>query len=127
MRVAKRVWIALLVIGFAGLAPTVHAQDSPALGKSGRFGAGIGIEPLGLGPAESWTRFGGAVGFAIVGAVQFDLGPRWAFRLPLSLDDTIRENDVAYGALALSPGLLYRWRWTSSRCSRKNGRSLRQS
>jgi hypothetical protein len=90
----------------------VHAQEVPSapLGRSGGFGKGLGLELAGLGPAESWTRFGGAGGITLHAAVQRDLGARWAFRVPLSIDLTFRGGEVAYGAIALTPGAVYRWR-----------------
>jgi hypothetical protein len=94
-----------------GLRPAL-AQVAPAIpvAKSGGLGKGIGLELVGLGPAESRTRFGGAAGISIHTAVQIDLGARWAFRLPLSADFAVRGGEVAYGALALTPGAVYRWR-----------------
>ena len=90
-----------------------HAETapSPPLGLAGGFGKGVGIDLLGLGPAESWTRFGSAAGISLTTAVQFDLGSRWAMRFPVSLDLTVQGQNVAYGALAFTPGILYRWRW----------------
>ena len=89
-----------------------HAQAAPLspLGKTGGLGKGLGLELVGLGPAEAWTRVGGAAGVSPNTAVQLDLGARWALRLPLSLDLTFRDGCVAYAAIAFTPGAVYRWR-----------------
>jgi hypothetical protein len=101
-----------LVIGLALGSRHVRAEvaSAPPLAKSGGLGKGIGIELIGLGPAEAWTRFGGAGGVSLHSAFQLDLGARWAFRVPLSVDVVFRGGEVAYGALALTPGAVYRWR-----------------
>jgi len=81
-----------------------HAQAAPLspLGKTGGLGKGLGLELVGLGPAEAWTRVGGAAGVSPNTAVQLDLGARWALRLPLSLDLTFRDGCVAYAAIAFT-------------------------
>ena len=99
---------ALLVTQAPSLAPDDLPTDLP---ESGRFGCGIGIELLGLGATQSATRFGYAGGLSLYTAVQIDMGPQWAFRLPISLDFTERAGDVAYGALAFTPGMVHRWRY----------------
>src|ERR1700704_2058870 len=102
----------LLLLPIAFEARGARAQGVPdaPLGKSGGLGKGLGLELFGLGPAESFTRFGGAGGVALHTAVQLDLGARWAFRIPLSIDLTFRGGEIAYGAIALTPGAVYRWR-----------------
>jgi hypothetical protein len=91
--------------------PQPIALPLPAtLNSSGRFHRGIGIELLGVGPVGVWTRFGSGGGIAVTTAVQLDLGPRLALRLPISADSTLRHGDAAYVGLAFSPGLVYRWR-----------------
>jgi len=102
----------VLPVAFMSSWRVAHAQADPLapLGKSGGLGKGLGLELVGLGPAEAWTRFGGAAGVALHTAVQLDLGARWALRLPLSLDLTFRDGDIAYAAIAFTPGAVYRWR-----------------
>jgi hypothetical protein len=63
-----------------------------------------------MGLAEAFTSRHTATGLYLVSAYQADLGPRWALRIPLSVDSTVRHGDAAYLALALSPGMVYRWR-----------------
>ena len=41
---------------------------------------------------------------------QFDLGPRWAFRIPISVDATFGSSPGGYAGISLTPGLVYRWR-----------------
>jgi hypothetical protein len=101
------------VLGLVAGRGAAHAQVvAPAapLAKSGGFEKGLGLELLGLGPAEAFTRFGGAGGISVTTAVQVDLGARWALRIPLSLDLVFRDGEVGYGAIAFSPGAVYRWR-----------------
>jgi hypothetical protein len=38
------------------------AEHPAALASSGGFAKGIGIEPLGVGPIEVWSRYGSATG-----------------------------------------------------------------
>jgi len=52
------------------------------------------------------TSVAGAV---VTAALQFDLGPRAAFRLPLSFAFAGSGND-SFGQLALSPTVIYRFR-----------------
>lgn len=95
-------------------ATTETAPPSLSLGRSGRFGWGAGIEVLGLGLTEAWSGGRGATGLHLLTAAQIDLGPRWALRLPLSIDSTVRDaGEVGYVALAFSPGIVHRWRTAS--------------
>jgi hypothetical protein len=100
---------ALLLAQVPGLPPDDLPTDLP---ESGRFGSGVGLELLGLGATQGATRFGYAGGLSLYTAVQFDMGPQWAFRLPISLDFTARAGNAAYGALAFTPGMVHRWRST---------------
>ena len=93
-----------------GPPPPPAPAAAGTLNSSGRFHRGIGIELLGVGPVGVWTRFGSGGGVAVTTAVQLDLGPRLALRLPVSADSTLRHGDAAYVGLAFSPGLVYRWR-----------------
>jgi hypothetical protein len=92
--------------------PTDEIADVP---KSGGLGKGFGVELLGLGPIEVASRHAFAAGLGLRVAFQFDWGAQWALRLPLSLMSSERDvaglcQDAAFGALALSPGVLYRAR-----------------
>jgi hypothetical protein len=89
-------------------APGAHAEE--ALGKSGRFGTGVGIELLGLGPVEVASAGGAGAGLGLVTALQLDLGPRWALRLPVSLDLAFSHAGASFVDLWFSPGLRYRFR-----------------
>ena len=91
-------------------APPLPPPGPDLLTKSGRFQRGIGVELLGVGAAATWTRFGTGGGVALTTAMQLDLGTNWALRLPLSIDSTVRNADIAYVGLAFSPGLVHRWR-----------------
>ena len=101
-----------LLLASAGLAraqlPAV--VESGPLPKSGLFGAGFGLELLGIGPVEVIGPAGFASGVGLTVALQFDLGPRWALRLPATLDYAGRHGDSAFLDLAFSPGILHRWR-----------------
>jgi len=91
-------------------APRVSA-DPPALGKSGRFGLGLHIE-LDFGWAEIFAPQSSLAGAVASLAFQFDLGPRWAFRLPASFV-LAGSGTASFGEFALSPSLLYRFRSTT--------------
>jgi hypothetical protein len=79
------------------------------LPRSGYFGAGVNLEPLAMGPMQAISGGGAAVGLTIQGAIQVDVGPRWALRLPLELGAG-GSGDSTFAELALTPGVLYRWR-----------------
>jgi hypothetical protein len=80
----------------------------PTLGKSGRFGLGLALE-ADLGWAEAITSKAAVAGGVVALALQFDIGPRAAFRLPLSFAFG-GSGYTLFGQLALSPALLYRFR-----------------
>jgi hypothetical protein len=96
-----------LVILLLGAGP---ALAQTALPRSGRYGAGIGLQPLSIGPVEVASAGGVEAGLGLVGALQLDLGSRWALRLPVALDFTYGHGDVSFMDLTFTPGLLYRWR-----------------
>jgi hypothetical protein len=80
------------------------------LPRSGRFGAGVGVQPLAIGLAEAISDGGGDLGLALTTAVQIDLGARWALRLPVAMDFTYGGGNGTFVDLTFTPGLLYRWR-----------------
>ncbi|RKH42930.1 hypothetical protein D7Y23_30280 [Corallococcus sp. AB050B] len=77
--------------------------------RSGRFGAGISLEPISLGPIQAFSGGRTAVGISLQAAFQVDLGARWAFRLPLEVGYG-GSGDATFSELGVTPGLLYRWR-----------------
>jgi hypothetical protein len=95
---------------------TTPVQAHPAalavvpLGKAGAFGKGIHIELLSVGAAQVVSAGGAEGGIGLATAVQFDLGPRWAFRLPIALDVTLAKKPGGFADLSITPGLLHRWR-----------------
>lgn len=100
-----------LVCALAFSAPARAASSTSApLPESGLFHAGFGVEPFGIGPVEAISKAGVAYGFSVGAALQFDLGPRFALRIPAVFDFTTRSGNTAFGQLALSPGALYRFR-----------------
>jgi hypothetical protein len=84
------------------------AQAPEPLGKSGRFGLGLSLE-ADLGWAQIFADSSSLAGATAALALQFDLGPRAAFRLPLSLVFAGSGNDE-FGQLALAPAFIYRFR-----------------
>ncbi|MBN8232616.1 hypothetical protein JYK02_34370 [Corallococcus macrosporus] len=90
----------------AVLASTANAGDVP---RSGYFGAGINLEPLALGPMQAFSGGRVAVGVTLQAALQVDLGSRWALRVPLEVG-TGGSGDSTFSEVAVTPGLLYRWR-----------------
>lgn len=90
------------------LAVLAAAPASP-LPRAGHFGAGFNVEPLALGSVQAHSAGGTAVGVSLQTALQFDLGPRWALRLPLDLG-VGGSRPANFAELGISPGLLYRWR-----------------
>jgi hypothetical protein len=84
-------------------------SSGPApLGRSGQFGVGLGIE-LALGGAAVVAPGSSSSGFHLALALQVDMGPQAAFRLPLAV--TIAgsgDNLFAYGAFV--PTFIYRFR-----------------
>jgi hypothetical protein len=92
--------------------PVVGAGPAP-LGEAGAFARGINVEILGLGPVQAIGPGGEENGIGLAVAVQLDAGPRWAFRLPLSLDVTDAISPGGFADLSITPGLLHRWRTRS--------------
>jgi len=90
--------------------PTAVPVAAAPLGKSGAFGKGINIELVMLGPAQAISAGGAEAGIGAATALQFDLGTRWAFRIPLALDFTFRGSHVGFADLSITPGILHRWR-----------------
>jgi len=84
------------------------APPPPALGRSGRFGLGIGLE-LQLGWARVFAPCGYPDGVHLALGVQADMGPRAAFRLPLSVVAT-GSGDSTLSEVSLVPAFIYRFR-----------------
>jgi hypothetical protein len=82
----------------------------PPLGKSGVFGKGINVELVSLGAVQAFSAGGAEGGAGVATTLQLDLGPRWALRLPLSLDVTVGHAHGGFADLSFTPGLLRRWR-----------------
>ncbi len=85
------------------------APPTGGVPRAGYFGAGINLEPLALGPVQAFSGGGAAIGVSFQTALQVDVGPRWAFRLPLELGGGGSGNST-FAELGLTPGLLHRWR-----------------
>ena len=88
--------------------PAPQATEPPGLGKSGRYGLGLALE-ANLGWAQALASETSVAGAVVALALQFDLGPRAAFRLPLSFAFAGSGNDI-FGQLAVSPTMIYRFR-----------------
>ena len=84
------------------------AHATELLGKSGRFGLGLSLEAE-LGWAQAFASSSSLAGATAALALQFDLGPHAAFRLPLSFVFAGSGNDE-FGQLALAPTFIYRFR-----------------
>jgi hypothetical protein len=84
------------------------AHATELLGKSGRFGLGLSLEAE-LGWAQVFASSSSLAGATAALALQFDLGPHAAFRLPLSFVFAGSGNDE-FGQLALAPTFIYRFR-----------------
>lgn len=103
-------WLAFTGAGLPPAAPAPPALAAAAsLGKAGAFGKGINLEAalvavqaLGPGGAEA------GAGLAVI--PQFDLGPRWAFRVPITVDATFASSPGGFADISLTPGLVHRWR-----------------
>jgi hypothetical protein len=92
----------------AAAPPTAAAQAPESLGKSGRSGLGLSLEAE-LGWAQVFATSSSLAGATAALALQFDLGPRAAFRLPLSMVFAGSGNDE-FGQLAFAPTFIYRFR-----------------
>ncbi|HXU07161.1 MAG TPA: hypothetical protein VN903_39680 [Polyangia bacterium] len=95
-----------LAVDEAPSAPTMPRP--PTLGRSGRFGLGLGLE-LQLGWAQVFAPGGSPDGVHLALGVQADLGPRAAFRLPLSVQAAGSGNS-ALSEVSLVPAFIYRFR-----------------
>ena len=88
--------------------PAAPPSTPEVLGKSGRFGLGLSLE-ANLGWNQVFASAASPAGAVVALALQFDLGPRAAFRLPMSFAFAGAGNDE-FGQLALAPAIIYRWR-----------------
>jgi hypothetical protein len=92
----------------ASSAEPAAAPEPAKLRRSGRFGIGLSLGPIGFGVAEVVGHGGVAVGPTFVAGLQVDLGSRLALRLPI--EATIGAGSGGYLDLAVTPGLLWRFR-----------------
>jgi len=89
--------------------PVAAAPAAPAgLGRSGRLGWGLGFEAQ-VGWAQVWAPGSAPAGVHLALAVQGDMGPHAAFRLPLSFAGA-SSGDNQYAEIAFVPTYLYRFR-----------------
>jgi hypothetical protein len=92
----------------AVVAPAPQPAGPAPLGRSGRFGWGFGLE-LQLGWSQVFAPGGSPAGVLLALAAQIDMGPRAAFRLPLSVVAAASgENQLAEAAFV--PTYIYRFR-----------------
>jgi hypothetical protein len=61
-----------------------------------------------VGPVQAFTKKGSGTGLSVGLAVQVDVAPRLAARVPL--DVVVASGTTAYREISFAPGLLYRWR-----------------
>lgn len=91
-----------------GATPAAPPPEPP-LGKSGAFGKGINVEAaLAVVQVVAPGGVEGGVGLALI--PQYDLGARWAVRVPIAVDVTFASSPGGYADLSLTPGLVRRWR-----------------
>lgn len=115
-----RLSLALAIAGCATTGSSVQrppqaaaAASVPAptpLGKAGAFGKGINVELIAAGAVQAISAGGAEGGLGLATAVQLDIGPRWAFRLPVALDVTFASRPGGFADISITPGLLRRWR-----------------
>jgi hypothetical protein len=92
----------------AVVTPMASPAGPPALGRSGLFGVGFGLE-LQLGWAEVFAPSGSRAGVHLGLGIQVDMGPRAAFRLPISfVASGSGEDELA--ELSIVPTYIYRFR-----------------
>jgi hypothetical protein len=106
----------LLIAGIALSGSTARAQPGlqapipPPLHEEGLFHGGISLELLDLGAFQAITSHGWASGADVGIAVQVDLGPRWALKVPIEFGYGGSKDGSHYGELAIVPGVIYRFR-----------------
>jgi len=102
----------MIAAAFAALLSLVDAAPAPSadlpLPKAGQFGLGLNLEGT-LGWNQVSAPGGSPPGAVAALALQIDMGPHAAFRLPLSFAFAGGGNEI-FGQLAFTPGLLYRFR-----------------
>ena len=89
--------------------PAVEQRFERALPKSGAFGGGFSLEPIAFGPIQARIRGTQANGTSWGAALQFDLGPRWALRVPFAAAQA-GSGAFSYREATFAPGLIYRFR-----------------
>jgi hypothetical protein len=108
MRIASSLVVALL--SSTALAQPGLAPEQPPVHKAGLFHQGIAIELLDIGGIQAITSHGSASGVDGGIVLQWDLGPRWAIRVPIELGVGGFARGEGYGELLAIPGVVYRFR-----------------
>jgi len=107
MRMLIGVLVAL-VPGTVFAQPGLEQAHAPR--EDGLFHAGISVELVDLGGMQAFTPHGWASGIDAGIAVQWDLGPRWAIRVPIEIGVGGFAKGEGYGELLVIPGVVYRFR-----------------
>jgi hypothetical protein len=102
--------LVIALISSTAFAQPGLAPEQAPLRKAGLFHQGISVELLDVGAVQAITPHGRASGGDVGIAFQWDLGPRWALRLPIELGVGGLTNGKGYGELLMIPGVVYRWR-----------------
>jgi len=93
------------------MTPSMPIDETPiTLRKEGLIHGGVSLELLNLGAVQAFTSHGSAKGVDMGVALQIELGPHLAFKLPIEFGYGGSVNGAHYGELAIVPGVLYRFR-----------------
>jgi len=103
-------FVIMALLSSTALAGPGLAPEEPPLRKAGLFRQGITIELLALGGMQAITPHGTASGADAGIAFQWDLGPRWALRVPIEFGVGGLTSGEGYGELLAIPGVVYRFR-----------------
>src|SRR6478672_7323955 len=91
------------------LTPPIGEAPIP-LHKEGLVHGGVSLELLDVGAMQAFTRYGSAKGADVGVALQIELGPHLAIKLPIEFGYGGSVNGAHYGELAIVPGVVYRFR-----------------
>ncbi len=97
------------------LMPT-GARADEQLARSGALQRGISVDLLELGPLEVHSAGGTGYGVRLAVGGEYELGPHWAFRMPLviGVSGAGTAHDRGFAELDVVPGVVYRFRRVSN-------------
>jgi hypothetical protein len=96
------------VVSLALVGASPAMSESAGVSSPAASSPGFHVDGPVVGPVQAFSKKGSGTGLSLGLAIQVDVGPRLAARVPL--DIVIKSGTTAYREVSLAPGLRYRWR-----------------